>query len=325
MANAYCLNQVPALYGNAWFLLFTMLTSAGWTVKASGDGLSAYSSTTTVFSAGNTGAPGANAFGQNKAWIRLQDPGVGREIIFQRDGTSGLRAKYSPSAKFTGGSGSATQTPSATDEQYLLGGGTDAVPTFQVTLPSAANTGTAKFQGAAMGTAPYGFWFACTVVGSGSTNMAIMMDPVTGDPSDNDPVQFHMANGTNAGFRAATLGDSTQGPINAGGAYNPAFYNTGKTTWLSSAALGFVVPPSGVQVAGSGGAVSPFGGSIVGLPIFWYRNGALATAQGQKGVSSMMRWTGVARTTFVDTAGAKAWLCVGDVYLPWDGTTVATN
>ena len=40
------------------------------------------------------------------------------------------RIKYSASAGFVGGSPSNVQTPSATDEQILLSGGTDAAPTY---------------------------------------------------------------------------------------------------------------------------------------------------------------------------------------------------
>lgn len=327
MANAYTLNQVPALYGNATMLLFTMLTGAGWLCKASGDGLAAYSSTTSVFSAGNTGAPGANAYGQNLAWFRIQDPGATRELIFQRNASGGMRCKYSPSAKFTGGSGSATQTPSATDEQYVLGGSTDASPTFYTTwYPTTVNSGNVKFQGAALGTNPYGFWFCGTGTGSGLTSTGFMMDPVTGDASDLDPVNFHTAGvSTNISFKQTALGDPGNGPTTGGAAYNPGFYNTAKTTWLSSAALAYYVSQSAVNIGGTGGAISPFSGNAVGLPVFWYRNGALATAQGPKGISTMMRWTGVARTTSIDTAGSKAWICMGDVYLPWDGSTVPTG
>jgi hypothetical protein len=327
MANAYILNQVPALYGNAGMLLFTMLTGAGWVCKASGDGLSAFSSTTSVFSAGNTGAPGANAFGQNQAWFRIQDPGGTRELVFQRNSTGGMRIKYSPSAHFTGGSPSATQTPSATDEQYIAGGSTDAAPTFYANwLVAGVNTGTVKFQGAALGTAPYGFWYGSTATGSGQTSTGLIMDPVTGDPSDNDPVNFHSGGQiANVAFKGPSLGDPTQSPVASGSAYNPGFYNTGKTIWLSSAALQYYVGQSGNTIGGTGGAISPFSGNTVGMPVFWYRTGSLPTAQGPKGISTMIRWTGVARTTSIDTAGSKAWICMGDVYLPWDGSTVPTG
>jgi hypothetical protein len=211
----------------------------------------------------------------------------------------------------------------------VLGDATDAAPTFYpIWFNSSANTSLEKFQGAALGAAPYGFWFCGTPIGSGLTGTAFMMDPVTGDPADADAVNFHSAGGNsnNIPFKAANLGTTAVLPATTTNtAYNPAFYNVAKTIWLTSAAMELYQNASGAIVGGSGGAISPFSGNAIGLPVFWFRVGILPTAQGPKGVSSLMRWTGVPRTTSIDTAGALAWICMGDVYLPWDGVTVPTG
>lgn len=105
------------------FRLLTLLLAQGWTVPQSSDG-------TTV---SNTNRIASSAIlGTTKAWFRLKHPAVGstREFVVQciTPGTSTFRLKYSV-AGFTAGSPSATQVPSAADEQVLLGAGTDAAPT----------------------------------------------------------------------------------------------------------------------------------------------------------------------------------------------------
>lgn len=52
------------------------------------------------------------------------------ELCIQHDGAGGLRAKVSFRSGFSGGTPNITRTPSAADEQYILGGGTDASPTY---------------------------------------------------------------------------------------------------------------------------------------------------------------------------------------------------
>jgi len=104
----------------------TALKSVGWVVKASGDGLSAYSATTDII---NTMTSGANGWLNARAWFRIQSPSGNEEYIFQRTTATAIRVKMSHFAKFTGGSPSSTTTPSATDEALLMGGGSDASPT----------------------------------------------------------------------------------------------------------------------------------------------------------------------------------------------------
>jgi hypothetical protein len=127
MAKFDSVNQLPATGAVAIYQLKTLLVSAGWVVKSSSDGTT-YNSTGDQISSGGSGTGG---LGNNHAWFRIQDPGTRREFIFQR-GTNNTdwRAKFSESAKFTGGSPGATQTPSATDEGYYWSSGNDATPTY---------------------------------------------------------------------------------------------------------------------------------------------------------------------------------------------------
>ena len=181
-----------------------MLIGAGWTYKASGDGLAGYSSTGKIFTGTGSGALGWN---NAKAWARIQDPSAIREFIFQHDAAGGSRIKYSPLAKFAGGSPSATITPSSTDERYLRGATSDATPSYGAAWFNAGiTTGIVKFQGAALAASPYGFWFAGAVSPGGAPSTGLVMDPVTGAPEDIDPVVFHV--GAAAAFKSGGLGST---------------------------------------------------------------------------------------------------------------------
>lgn len=329
MANAYILNSVPTSYSAAHYNMISMLVAAGWTYKSSGDGLSAYSSTTTVFSNGSNA--GANGFGQTKAWARLQDPAGVREVIWQHDNAGGLRLKYSPSAKFTGGSPSATVTPSATDEKYLRGASSDAVPSFGATwLDTGVPSGLTKFQGYASGSAPYGFWVCGATTPAGATKTGIMLDPVDGAVEDLDPVAWHI--GTSTAFRSTGLanisGDNASGGTNAG---NWGFMDVAKTAFVQLQGACFVLAEASsnqlitnYSVGAAGTANNPFNTKGEAFPVPYMRLATLANA-GVKGWSRYLRWTLVLRTQFQDTLDSKQWICVGAVWLPWDGTTTPTN
>jgi hypothetical protein len=338
MANGYILNQVPANYGAAMSLLAEMLVAAGWTYKASGDGLSGYSSTGKIFTGTGSGALGWNNSG---AWARMQDPAAGREFILQHNASGGARIKYSASAKFTGGSPSATQTPSATDEKYLRGAATDASPSYGATWFNAGvASGLVKFQGKASDVAPYGFWFAGAATPSGAPSTALVMDPVTSVPEDPDPVVIYVC-GANA-FKAGGL--SYSGVMGAGTWLANGGTNAGTFGYMDVAKTNFhALQPGHYQlgggtnggingtndgwiVQGAGLAENPFNSKAEALPIPWMRPTvtSLTGPLGLKGWSNFMRWTGVARTNFSDTLDNKNWICVGNVWLPWDGVTTPT-
>jgi hypothetical protein len=150
MANAYVTGTAFASFGELISLFVEMLVSAGWTYRASGDGTGGtYNATGKVFT--GTGA-GALGWANSGAWARIQDPGAVREITVQHNNAGGAIIKYSQLAKFTGGSPSATTTPTATDERAIRG--------TYATAWCASSTGNAF--GCANDTAQYGFWFAAT-------------------------------------------------------------------------------------------------------------------------------------------------------------------
>jgi hypothetical protein len=106
------------------FQLKQFLKTAGWTCPASGDGSTYFSSSDGITS----GASGAGGLDNTNAWFRLTGPDGVREVTFQRTTSSAFRCKTA-NLPFTGGSPSATQTPSASGEVIRLGSGTDAAPT----------------------------------------------------------------------------------------------------------------------------------------------------------------------------------------------------
>lgn len=161
MTIAYLAATSFTSYGAAMNNLVTTLTTAGWTIQSSGDGLAAYSSSGSVFSSG--AATGANGWGNSSAWARIQDPGTLREFTLQHDNAGGLQVKYSQLSKFTVG-GSSTVVPTATDERTLRG-------SYATKFFGGPTTSGIQY-GRASDTAPYAFWFASTSSGTATISVA---------------------------------------------------------------------------------------------------------------------------------------------------------
>ena len=337
MPDAFILNQQPTTYGASVSMIVEMLVAAGWTYKASGDGLSAYSATGKVFTGTGSGAGGWN---NNRAWARLAAPDGIREICVQHNANQGVRLKTSTSAKFVGGSPGAVTVPGATDERVLWGAGTDGTPTLTTWFSTGTLTGSVKWQGYASSAAPYGFWVAGATTPAGAMTNGLMLDPVQSVPEDPDPVVWHI--GTSTGFNRGGLGStsihsSTSYPASGGsqagswghmdtavsvfGYVMPSIYSAGEMSMgLQTGSLTYATGPSNH-------VVNPFNGKHEMLPVMWFRPANVASLgnPGIKGWSKFMRWTTVPRTNFVDTLDNKRWICVGLVWLPWDGITAPSN
>lgn len=336
MANAYILNQVPTGYGQAMSLLAEMLVAAGWSYKASGDGLTGYNATGKVFTGTSSGALGWN---NTRAWARLADPANGREIVMQHNAAGGWRFKYSAASKFTAGTPSATVTPSAADERVLWGSGTDATPTMSAYWSTSTPSGLVKYQGAALDAAGYGFWMCGAITPAGAITSGLMLDPVGSVVEDTDPCVWHI--GAANAFSLGGLGSQnaiSSASFPACGGTTPGCWghmDVARTKFLyvmpavySTGSCGTgVVSSSWAWCFGDAGlAVNPFSGKYDALPILYARNNVTGVADlGLKGWSTMMRWTGVHRTTFTDTLDSKKWICLNYAWLPWDGVTTPTN
>lgn len=309
MADGFILSTLPVTYQSAWQGFVTMLTTAGWTAQSSGNGNATYSAVNgTAFYA--VGFASGN-------WIRLRSPDGVREIILSTNATSGFRLKYSVAAGFTGGTPSAVNVPTATDQQHVQG--TDG-PTYQTvpTYPSAIT----RAHGKANGTAPYGFWYGNSTVAS-SPSLMIVFDPVSGVSADNDKYVWHSR--ASQSFSGGNMVNSPD-TVDASSQTAVCFWNTGLTTWLGADPAGTYSGSSGVGYSGVGFTVNPFDNTKHDmLPILYQRYSGRPTAQGLKGYSTMLRWTATSLTNVVQATTDKLWIVYGSCWVPWDGVTVPVN
>ena len=202
-------NLTPATWAVAIFNLKTQLVAqGGWVVRASSDGTT-YNATGDQISTGSSGAGGLD---NASAWFRVQAPDGLHEFTFQRNSATGantsrsMRVKYSKAAHFTGGSPGATQTASATDEQILIGGGTDASPTYTQWQSASDNTYSQNI-GVDSAT-PYGFYMFLVVTGSAFTTLGgnMIFEPIAVSTPTTDPdpyVVYWSQNGDTAGSNFA--------------------------------------------------------------------------------------------------------------------------
>lgn len=273
--------NVAAVSGDQMvYLLLTTLLSAGWIVSRSSDG-------TTYNSSGNqlTGSgSGAGGLGNSSAWFVVREPGGVREFCIQR-GTvnTSFRIKYSASAKFIGGSPSATRVPSATDEQVLLGAGSDAAPTY---IAHFVASPTGRFHVVAENAAingVYPFWYA-QINASIITQTFFIFDALkdgTTETADADPC--YIANNAAAG---ASSTPTFANIVTAGKGWSR--YGLGGASWLTSllgpAAVGTFFGPA------SGGVVNPYTGQDDAVECLV---GALAI--GRKGASAFVKASSIFR------------------------------
>jgi hypothetical protein len=222
MTTPWIYNVNQRFIGGGVFLyqLMTTLVSAGWTVLGSGDGTGGhYSGTGNILTSGLNQAYGLYNVG---SWFRIQSPiipstGQKREFCFQQGATSGgvmIRIKYSPNVTgatgFTGGSPSASEVPTATDQVVLLGAGTDASPTY-----TAWGIADYEFAGHIVAdiSGTYGYSWYCMQAAANTTpyygtnspvdgsQMALdVMQPGTAASADTDPAVVYCEYGTTTSY-----------------------------------------------------------------------------------------------------------------------------
>lgn len=328
MAYTFSTGNTPATGAIAMYLLAATLVTAGWSVIADSDGTT-YNSSGGQVTSGSAGAGGLN---NSNAWIRLQAPLVGsntREITIQRGATSrGWRVKYSANANFTGGSPSNSQTGSATDEVFMLGGGTDASPTFNTAW---FNTdGGYRWHIACGGTTEFYSFVAVALTSTTTTaNNAIFLDVMASGsyPSEDvDPAVMYCSTAGSGG-----IGEIVSGSATATNVTNPAKARAwfGATTQAGASTTsdnGNVVIYTYSTVFGNttNFAVNPFSSNDTLLQPFYVK----ATTQSQrlggiKGFSTLFLIGSMARTN-LDTATTIASndkMRFGTVWMPWDGST----
>ncbi len=300
--GVYLAPTLVANIGTALYREKELLKSAGWTVVRSSDGVS--------FGTSDLWTSGTPA-GVNRAWVQLQSPDGVRQIVIQKGTTTtGARVKYSKASKFTGGSPSATVTPSATDEVIGLGAGTDASPTFGVMFSSFGSGGGVILYGGADQEAPYDFYFSGLVDATtwdAAHGLALLSVAAT-HATDPDPYVLYV-DGTSSAWE---IGGIDTGSHVSGWLAN----GTSSTALRISDSAPFTFSPGVVDVGDNRTqAFVPF----VVVPDVtikgWTRNLAYHTRP---------RGTGSVRTTTYHLAGvANSLIRAGDVLLPWNQTLPA--
>lgn len=294
---------------DAWYQLKTLLVSAGWVVKASGDGISAFSSSGDIIS---SSASGANGMGNSGAWYRIQMPlanRVNREFLVQvTTSTSVGLIRYSFSAGFVTG-GSATVVPTASDQQIISSGNT----MFQADNTYHINIG-------ADNAVPYGFWMAVIINGNGSTTNAggFLCDPIvsgSGASDDPDPYVWYFETTSAGSYTVSKLSTSLNGK---------AYFAKGSTFETFVNMEGSPIFSSG----GNNNFPNGMGTNAITMdeemaPILW---SSIASPNVHptflKGASSLMRWNGTKKQfgdrMTVSSPGDR--ICIADVNFPWDGS-----
>lgn len=308
------INLTPTTGAVAIFTLKQRLKAKGWTVPSSSDG-------TTYNAAGDqitTGASGAGGMANSSAWFRIRMPGAtGREFTFQRGSTNAeWRLKYVHQVGFTGGSPSATQTPSGTSEQIQLGGGTDASPSFGAAF---AADGTYRYHAVAGGAEDgYGFYSLGYATGAVSSH-CIILDPIAnGHPGDQDPYMFVIGDAGHDALSQVNLSDLAGG----GGFPNRCWLkpNLGGAGFVFMAALRY--HDQAGMVAPTLLPDNPINSAKELLPILYARGSGTAPT-GLKGWSTMLRWVAGPLLTKWGTlsvgGGTKNYINGTHVVLPWKG------
>lgn len=236
MAKFSNVNSVPATGSAAMAIFIATLILAGWTVQAYGD-----ATTYTASGAGWTSSIFATAL---RSWVRVREPGGRREWIIQRvSAHTQWRVKYSANAKFSGGSPAGNTTPTATDEQVLLGAGTDASPTGATLFGiDGAYRVHVICDSTAVGNAyPFILYCSTNITGTSAAGI-IMQDPMivgSYDAGDVDPVVVIATTSTTLNACAGWMA-----------------YGTGSQTWA------IFTEPGSLWTSGAG----PYGGSTKGSP-----------------------------------------------------------
>jgi len=328
MAKLFTVNQTPLTWAAAMFILKTQLKTAGWTVTKSSDGTTYNASADQI----DNGTSAVNGMDRAYAWFVIQMPGCSRSFCIQRNSSTAAnssnswRIKYSKIAGFATGSPSATQTPTATDEEVLLGNakGGDAAPTFNIIAPVSCfgDGGTFRFNCFADNAAPYGFMSWSWQNTTGFTGHAFGIDPLQAAVAiDTDPYVVHAtANlAIDVPFKTtAILGGGTQLSCWA----NTLWCRGGATKPFPCA--GTPQPYGGSWLQCSDNIINGNKDDILPLTVFiywqdvvpyFYYKGILTYT---RAVAQIGRYSGDLYTI----AATKDGVCVGNCILPWDGSSI---
>jgi hypothetical protein len=268
--------NVHSTSGAALFDIKSVFKASGGTVPRSSTGLVYNASGDEIV----TGATGVGGFNTGAWFVVVMADGRSYLVQTGQVGSAGVsggnawRVLYSRSAGFTGGTPGTTRCPTATDQQILIGGGTDSSPTYaafsntspvrlHVAVESAQINGVVPF--AIVGTSSPGItkqgptWF-CEPMAPGSHS------------TDADP-SVHMCVGASV---ADPSGSNVSGWV---------AYGTGSQAWVA-------MTPNFGPYNGAMGVDLATGNDSNGYPTW---TALVAGSQRQKGVGGAMAFKGSAR------------------------------
>jgi hypothetical protein len=228
MADAAWLEPI-AVTGPGGLLFYEKetLKDAGWTVLGSGDGVAAYGAAGLLDIITLPGS-GANGFNNAGAWVCLERPdgqaALMLKLVTTDRGTgaavSQAQIVYSRDNLFSFASASATVAPTASDGQYIKGGGGG-----HKVCDWLSGSGTNYVFGGADTAAPYGFWFHAVDNGTTASTYGgkhfFMYSPLlAADDDDTDQYVWSCRGDDDAG-NTMQLDDGTFGDTKYTRGYTP--------------------------------------------------------------------------------------------------------
>lgn len=333
MAHSFNVNSVPATGALAIYSLLSTLLAATWTKPQDSDGTTYSSSGAQV----TGGAAGTNGLANTSAWFVVRDPNSARSFSFQRGTTNLLwRVKYSRAAGFSGGSPAAAVTPSASDEVVLLGGGTNASPTYGTLLSA---DGSYRFNVCACDTTLGYSWYWHLFPAGDATGVqrGMFLDVMTTGSfpvGDIDPavvfVPTNVSGTIFSGYFTEGLGyyGSPGGMANAWFGTVPDWRNVFAFSIAESTRSTMVAPVNTTGVHGCG--TNAYSSKDDILPVPWGRtvNTALSPGgapYGFKGFGQLFKMSTKFRANYdtlsVASASAKDYIWISGMVLPWNGST----
>lgn len=347
MAKISSVNNLVGTGAEAIFILKETLKTAGWTVPKSSDGTTYNAIGDEITHEGE----GAGGMENNYAWFVIESPNGEHQWCFQKE-TGGdnqeWRVKISSLDGFTGGSPSATQVPSATDEQVIHGSGSDAAPVMaDLFLTDGAYRFSVIAENAAVGTAVpiYPFWAMAVQNTTSNVNTFFGQEalkpgtfpelssgtraaPVTGDP---DPCVYlcdYWGSGTcyllqwnDSGGAWNDSASDCKAWYKMNYAGEEAFVSMPGHVYYTSTSSGRILAPYKGAVT-SGMAVNPYNGADDGVPFAMGRGSGFGSSIGYKGFSNHVKLRTLNKSwPSTINLSSDAYVYAGAVLIPWENGT----
>lgn len=313
MAWAFSPNVVAATNNLQHWLFKEHLKANGFPVVTSGDGVSVYSSSGDVITS-------STVWGNAGSWYAIAGPtidGVTEYWCVQHSNNDIYRIKYGLTP-FTGGSPSATRVPSSTTEQVMLGGGTDASPTY-FNLYFNGSSGTFRSHFAANPTLG-SFYGLGQLISNGNSGQFLFaqdrLKPQTYDVLDQAPSIVFMPNASPPGSPVSSNLFSDQTGNTCRGWYRLGLSGA---TFAQYAAMFARSNQIGSNANPDLFGRQPYADLDYLMPMLWGRTNA-GTQPGPKGVGSMFLLRSFLRTDFqrYTVAGEpNEWIMWGPLAVPW--------